>query len=74
VKIEFSCFLHQPDIAVDPMVANSGRPASSVKAVGRRRRGPNARLAFTIPSIDSPGYQNVTIKIILPAEVLVKLG
>jgi hypothetical protein len=31
-------------------------------------------LAFTIPSIDSPGYQNVTIKIILPAEVLVKLG
>jgi hypothetical protein len=32
--------------------------------------GPNRRLVFTIPSVDSPGYQNVVVKLILPAELL----
>jgi hypothetical protein len=36
--------------------------------------GPNRRLVFTIPSLEQPGYQNVTIKLILPAELMVTLG
>lgn len=36
--------------------------------------GPNRRLVFTIPSIDSPGDQNVVVKLILPAELMVTLA
>ncbi|KRR09323.1 hypothetical protein CP49_21140 [Bradyrhizobium valentinum] len=47
--------MHQPDIVIDPMVANSGRAASSVKAPDpflvakmitqlRTKRPPNQRL------------------------------
>jgi hypothetical protein len=36
--------------------------------------GPNRRLVFTVPSIDSPGYQNVVVKLILPADLMVKLA
>jgi hypothetical protein len=36
--------------------------------------GPNRRLVFTVPSIDSPGYENVVIKLILPAEVMMTLA
>jgi hypothetical protein len=36
--------------------------------------GPNRRLIFTVPSVDEPGYENVVIKLILPAELLVKLA
>jgi hypothetical protein len=36
--------------------------------------GPNRRLVFTIPSIDSSGYQQVVVKLILPAEVMVALA
>jgi len=36
--------------------------------------GPNRRLVFTIPSIDSSGYQNVVVKLILPAELMVTLA
>jgi hypothetical protein len=36
--------------------------------------GPNRRLVFTIPSVDSPGYQDVVVKLILPAELLVRLA
>lgn len=32
MKVELQFFLHQPDIVIDPMVANRGRAASSVKA------------------------------------------
>lgn len=32
--------------------------------------GPNRRIIFTIPSVDSDGYQNVVVKLILPAELL----
>src|SRR5215831_2001903 len=39
--VEFSS---GPEPAVDPMVANEGRAAGPVKAVSRRRRGPQARL------------------------------
>jgi hypothetical protein len=36
--------------------------------------GPCRRLVFTIPSLESPGYQSVTIKLILPAELMAKLS
>jgi hypothetical protein len=36
--------------------------------------GPNRRLVFTIPSVDAPGYQDVVVKLILPAELLVRLA
>jgi hypothetical protein len=36
--------------------------------------GPNRRLVFTIPSVECPGWQSVTIKVILPAELLAKLA
>jgi hypothetical protein len=36
--------------------------------------GPNRRLVFTIPSLESPGYQNVVIKLILPAELMATLA
>jgi hypothetical protein len=36
--------------------------------------GPNRRLIFTIPSLDSPGYQNVVVKLILPAELMTALA
>jgi hypothetical protein len=32
--------------------------------------GPNRRIIFTVPSVDSTGYQNVVVKLILPAELL----
>jgi hypothetical protein len=32
--------------------------------------GPNRRLVFTIPSIDSSGYHNVVVKLILPADLM----
>ena len=37
-------FVHQPDPAVEGLVANKGRVASPVKAFSRRRRGPKASL------------------------------
>ena len=36
--------LHQPEPAVERLVANKGRAASPVKAVSRRRRGPKDSL------------------------------
>jgi hypothetical protein len=37
--------------------------------------GPNRRLVFTIPSIEGPaGYENVVVKLILPAELLTTLA
>jgi hypothetical protein len=36
--------------------------------------GPNRRLVFTIPSVDSSGYQNVVVKLILPAELMMTLA
>jgi hypothetical protein len=36
--------------------------------------GPNRRLVFTVPSVDSPGYENVVVKLILPAEIMVTLA
>ena len=36
--------------------------------------GPCRRLVFTIPSLESPGYQSVVIKLILPAELMMTLG
>jgi hypothetical protein len=36
--------------------------------------GPNRRLVFTIPSLESPGYQQVRIKLILPAELMATLA
>jgi hypothetical protein len=36
--------------------------------------GPNRRLVFTIPSIDSTGYQQVVVKLILPAELMTALA
>ena len=36
--------------------------------------GPNRRLVFTIPSLESPGYQSVVIKLILPAELMATLA
>jgi hypothetical protein len=32
--------------------------------------GPNRRLVFTLPDLAYPGYQNVQIKLILPAEYI----
>jgi hypothetical protein len=32
--------------------------------------GPNRRVIFTVPSVDSDGYQNVVVKLIVPAELL----
>jgi hypothetical protein len=32
--------------------------------------GPNRRIIFTVPSVDGAGYQNVVVKLILPAELL----
>jgi hypothetical protein len=43
--VNFSRFLHQPDIVIDPMVANNGRAASSVKAAAAA--GGGRRPAFT---------------------------
>lgn len=36
--------------------------------------GPNRRLVFTMPSVDSTGYQQVVVKLILPAELLATLA
>jgi hypothetical protein len=36
--------------------------------------GPNRRIIFTIPSIDSTGYHNVVVKLILPADLMVTLA
>jgi hypothetical protein len=36
--------------------------------------GANRRLVFTVPSVDSTGYQQVVVKLILPAELLAMLG
>jgi hypothetical protein len=36
--------------------------------------GPCRRLVFTIPSLESPGYQNVVIKLIMTAELLATLS
>jgi hypothetical protein len=36
--------------------------------------GPNRRLIFTVPSVDSTGYQNVVVKLILPAELMMTLA
>src|SRR5438128_10694618 len=44
-RLNCSRFLHQPDIVIDPMVANSGRAASSVKAAAAA--GGGRRPAFT---------------------------
>src|SRR5246127_3096093 len=43
-----------PEPAVDPMVANEGRAAGPVKAVSRRRRGPQANSHFERSGIGSP--------------------
>jgi len=36
--------------------------------------GPCRRLVFTVPSLESPGYQNVVIKLIMTAELLATLS
>ena len=36
--------------------------------------GPNRRIIFTIPSIDSTDYHNVVVKLILPAELMMTLA
>jgi hypothetical protein len=36
--------------------------------------GPNRRLVFTVPSTESPGYQNVVVKLILPADLMLTLA
>jgi len=36
--------------------------------------GPNRRLVFTMPSVDSTGYQQVVVKLILPAELMATLA
>jgi len=36
--------------------------------------GPVRRLVFTVPDVTSPGYQNVVIKLIVPADYLVTLA
>ena len=36
--------------------------------------GSNRRIIFTIPSIDSTGYHNVVVKLILPAELMMTLA
>jgi hypothetical protein len=36
--------------------------------------GPNRLLIFTIPSINDPGFHEVTVKLILPAEAMDKLA
>ena len=36
--------------------------------------GPNRRLVFTIPALEHPGYQNVVVKLIVPAELLATLA
>jgi hypothetical protein len=41
--------LHQPDIVVDPMVANSGRAASSVKAAAAAGGGRGVHRVDTPP-------------------------
>src|SRR6516165_9041525 len=42
-----TCVALQPRLAVEFLVANDGWVASTVKAVSRRRRGPQARLYRT---------------------------
>jgi hypothetical protein len=36
--------------------------------------GPNRRIIFTVPSVDGDGYENVVVKLILPAELLMTLA
>jgi hypothetical protein len=36
--------------------------------------GANRRLIFTIPSIDAPGEEHVTVKLIIPADFMVTLA
>jgi hypothetical protein len=36
--------------------------------------GPNRRIIFTVPSVDSTDYKNVVVKLILPAELLGQLA
>jgi len=36
--------------------------------------GPVRRLVFTVPSLESPGYQNVVVKLIMTAELLATLA
>lgn len=36
--------------------------------------GPNRRLIFTVPTTDTPGFENVVVKLILPAELLTTLA
>jgi hypothetical protein len=36
--------------------------------------GPNRRLVFTLPSVDSPGMEVVAIKLIVPAELLTDIS
>jgi hypothetical protein len=36
--------------------------------------GPNRRLVFTVPSLDGGKYQDVVIKLIVPAELLTALA
>ena len=36
--------------------------------------GPNRRLVFTVPSVDSTEYPQVVVKLILPAELMVTLA
>jgi hypothetical protein len=36
--------------------------------------GPNRRLVFTVPSTESTGYQNVVVKLILPADLMLTLA
>ncbi|WP_407174554.1 hypothetical protein [Bradyrhizobium sp. STM 3562] len=36
--------------------------------------GPNRRLVFTMPSVDGDAYENVVVKLILPAEVMMTLA
>jgi hypothetical protein len=36
--------------------------------------GPVRRLIFTVPATDSTGYHHVSVKLILPAELMLTLG
>ena len=36
--------------------------------------GPNRQLIFTLPSIQDPGYHEVQIKLIMPAELMATLA
>jgi hypothetical protein len=36
--------------------------------------GPNRRIVFTVPRVDGDGYQDVVVKLILPAELMMKLA